>query len=70
MNWEAFFTLHQDIPREGPGSDTATRQAINRLPALPEKPAVLDLGCGPGKQTLVLAWELGVPVIAIDFHQP
>ncbi len=70
MNWEAFFTLHQDIPREGPGSDDATRQAIGRLPALPENPAVLDLGCGPGKQTLVLAQELGLPITAIDFHQP
>lgn len=70
MNWEAFFTLHRDIPREGPGSDAATRRAIGRLPALPKNPAVLDMGCGPGKQTLVLAQELGVPIVAIDFHQP
>jgi serine/threonine-protein kinase HipA len=70
MNWEAFFTLHQDIPREGPGSDAATRQAISRLPDLPESPVVLDIGCGPGKQTLVLARELGVPITAIDMHQP
>jgi SAM-dependent methyltransferase len=70
MNWEAFFTLHQDIPREGPGSDAATRKTISLLPALPERPVVLDLGCGPGKQTLVLAAELGVPITAIDIHQP
>lgn len=70
MNWEAFFTLHQDIPREGPGSDAATRRAIGLLPALPERPVILDLGCGPGKQTLVLATDLGAPITAIDIHQP
>jgi serine/threonine-protein kinase HipA len=31
---------------------------------------VLDVGCGPGKQTLVLARELDVPILAIDFHEP
>jgi serine/threonine-protein kinase HipA len=31
---------------------------------------VLDLGCGPGRQTLVLARELGAPITAIDLHAP
>ena len=68
MDFESFFKLHNgDIPREGPGSDEATRKAIRRLPALPASPRVLDIGCGPGKQTLVLARELGVPIVAVDF---
>lgn len=70
MNLEAFFTLHSDLPREGPGSDASTLKAINRLPGLPESPHVLDLGCGPGRQTLVLARTLKAPVVAIDVHQP
>ena len=69
MNLEAFFTLHSGLPREGPGSDASTLEAINRLPGLPESPRVLDLGCGPGRQTLVLARTLKVPVVAIDVHQ-
>jgi serine/threonine-protein kinase HipA len=31
---------------------------------------VLDLGCGTGAQTLVLARSLGVKVVAVDLHQP
>lgn len=68
--WQAFFTLHQDLPREGPGSDAGTRRALGLLPALPAEPRVADLGCGPGKQTLVLAGELKALVLAVDFHQP
>ncbi len=31
---------------------------------------VLDLGCGPGRQTLVLAKTLNTPVLAVDIHRP
>jgi serine/threonine-protein kinase HipA len=31
---------------------------------------VLDLGCGVGRQTRVLARELGVPITAVDRHAP
>jgi serine/threonine-protein kinase HipA len=68
--WEAFFKVHRDLPREGPGSDDATREALRRLPPLPSTPRVLDLGCGPGRQTLVLARELKAPIVAVDFHKP
>ncbi|MBN1511221.1 MAG: class I SAM-dependent methyltransferase [Phycisphaerae bacterium] len=68
--WKAFLRLHCDLPREGPGSDAATREAIRRLPRLPDNPVILDLGCGPGRQTLVLARAFGVPVTAVDFHEP
>ncbi|UCG32333.1 MAG: methyltransferase domain-containing protein [Phycisphaerales bacterium] len=70
MNWDAFFLLHSDLPREGPGSDEATLQALDRLPPLRPCPRVLDLGCGPGRHTLVLARHLRTPIIAIDPHEP
>lgn len=70
MDMEALFILHKDLPREGPGSDEATREAIRRLPQLPSRPRILDLGCGPGKQTLVLARHFQTPIIAVDFHAP
>ncbi|MCT7985013.1 class I SAM-dependent methyltransferase [Laspinema sp. A4] len=70
MDLEALFTVHCNLPREGPGSDEATREAIRRLPPLPRSPKVLDLGCGPGRQSLVLAQELNTTVIAVDLHEP
>lgn len=70
MSQEAFFRLFSGLPRYGPGSDDSTREALRRLPGLPAAPRVLDLGCGSGKQTLVLARELGVPITAVDSHAP
>ncbi|MCB2226427.1 MAG: class I SAM-dependent methyltransferase [Desulfarculaceae bacterium] len=67
---EALCAMHQGLPRGGPGSDDYTRRALSRLEDLPTSPRVLDIGCGPGKQTLVLAEELGVSVMAVDFYRP
>ena len=50
-----FFEIHKDIPREGPGSFESTKRAFQLLTGLPEQPVILDVGCGPGKQTLDLA---------------
>ena len=66
----ALFRLFETMPRGGPGNEAATLEALRRLPPLPENPRVLDLGCGPGEQTLVLARELGARVEAVDLHRP
>ena len=67
-----FFEIHKDMPRQGPGGDIYTCKALRKIHAsLPEKPAVLDVGCGPGKQTVALACYLPKASIhAIDTHQP
>ena len=67
---EAVFRLFEGLPRQGPGSDACTREALRRLGALPAAPRVLDLGCGAGAQTLVLAETLRSRVIAVDGHSP
>jgi SAM-dependent methyltransferase len=67
---DALFLLHRDLPREGPGSDACTAEALRRLPGLPSDPVVIDLGCGPGRSSLVLAETLEVKVIAVDRHGP
>jgi serine/threonine-protein kinase HipA len=67
---EALFRLFEELPRQGPGSDACTREALRRLGALPAAPRVLDLGCGSGRSTLVLADAVRTKVVAVDIHQP
>ncbi|MFE0738041.1 GNAT family N-acetyltransferase [Streptomyces sp. NPDC058855] len=67
---EAFFALHHGLPRQGPGSDATTRRLLSLAGTLPERPRVLDLGCGPGRSALLLAAEAGARVTAVDTHEP
>ncbi|MDG4865538.1 transferase, partial [Streptomyces sp. T-3] len=53
-SYEAFFTLHHGLPRQGPGSDATTRHLLSLAGPLPARPRVLDLGCGPGRAALLL----------------
>lgn len=52
---EIFFELHSDLPREGPGCNSATRKAFSQLPSFSSPFRVLDIGCGPGIQTIQLS---------------
>ena len=66
-----FFELHSGLPREGPGSRAATARALALAGSLPREPRVLDIGCGPGQQTLDLAALLpDATVTAVDNHPP
>lgn len=68
--YDAFFALHHGLPRQGPGSDGTTRRLLALTGPLPERPRVLDLGCGPGRSALLLAAEAGAEVTAVDLHEP
>ena len=65
-----FFEIHKNLPREGPGDNTSTRKAYSFLRDLPPNPLILDIGCGPGMQTIELAKISNGNIIAIDNHQP
>jgi SAM-dependent methyltransferase len=68
---KAFWTLHSDLPREGPGDRASVELALALAQPLAPSPAVLDIACGPGGQTIDLA-EL-VPearITALDAHEP
>ncbi|NEO29128.1 MAG: class I SAM-dependent methyltransferase [Symploca sp. SIO3C6] len=67
---DIFFEIHSELPREAPGNDEATAKALSLVPKLPKNPIILDIGCGPGMQTLALARITGGQVIAVDTHQP
>jgi ubiquinone/menaquinone biosynthesis C-methylase UbiE len=66
----AFWEIHADLPRQGAGSDAATEQALAMCTELPARPRILDVGCGPGRQSVVLARVSGGHVTAVDRHQP
>ncbi|MGD9346874.1 MAG: methyltransferase domain-containing protein [Candidatus Aminicenantes bacterium] len=66
---DIFFEIHQGLPREGPGRNDCTRKAYEMLPRL-DRPRILDIGCGPGAQTMELARISGGFVIGLDNHQP
>jgi SAM-dependent methyltransferase len=69
--WELFFELYESLPRQGPGSRACAAKALALCRDLPPSPAVLDLGCGVGGQTLHLAELLpGALITAIDGHAP
>jgi SAM-dependent methyltransferase len=65
-----FWEVHSGLPREGPGLEESTRKAFSMLTDLPEDPDILDVGCGPGMQTMVLADLSRGKITAVDNHQP
>lgn len=68
---EAFFAVHRDMPREGPGDRASMEQALRLAGPLPPRPDVLDIACGPGGQTIDLAELLpDARITALDGHPP
>ena len=64
------FELFANTPRQGPGSVTTTRRALRLVPESLRLDRVLDLGCGTGGSTIVLAEVTGAHVTAVDIHPP
>lgn len=67
---QVFFEIHSELPREGPGSFESTKKAFSMLSELPSQPLILDIGCGPGMQTLDLCELMNGNIVAIDNHEP
>ncbi|MCI2237563.1 class I SAM-dependent methyltransferase [Paenibacillus sp. TRM 82003] len=67
---EVFWRAHHGLPREAPGSEATTRLLLHLAGALPGEPAVLDVGCGTGPATVLLAQLTGGHVTAVDLHEP
>lgn len=68
--WEIFFEVYENLPRQGPGNRSCAIRALGLCRELPASPAVLDLGCGVGGQTLHLAELTSGFIVAIDNHAP
>ncbi|MDB9540535.1 methyltransferase domain-containing protein [Anabaenopsis tanganyikae CS-531] len=65
---QVFFQIHQGLPREGPGDYLYTQSAFVKMVDLPPHPQILDIGCGPGAQTVDLAHLTNGEIMAIDNH--
>lgn len=66
MDMEYFKNLYCYLPRAGPGDVASTRRAFGAVKDLPDKPQILDLGCGPGVQTIELLQLCDGFVTALD----
>ena len=62
-----FLEIYGGVPRAGPGSHQCTRRAYKLMSEVPEAPHILDIGCGPGAQTVDLLNISGGSVLALDF---
>jgi SAM-dependent methyltransferase len=77
---EFFYEMFDaSLPRLGPGDEASTLRALTMLrsagfptghDAILRATRILDLGCGNGAQTVVLARNTEGPILAVDNHQP
>jgi SAM-dependent methyltransferase len=66
-----FLEVFESLPRQGPGNRDCAARALGLCTEVPPAPAILDLGCGVGGQTLLLAELLpSSSIVAIDTHAP
>ena len=59
--------LHAGMERQGPGSPEMTIKALSFLDNLNKNLRVVDLGCGTGGQTMVLAQNITGDITGVDF---
>ena len=57
---------HLDLERQGPGSPEMTLKALSFIESHERISKVLDLGCGTGGQTMILAQNLNAEITGID----
>ncbi|RLB36563.1 MAG: SAM-dependent methyltransferase, partial [Deltaproteobacteria bacterium] len=67
---ELMVKMHDGLPRLGPGNAESTLKALSCCHELPPSARILDVGCGTGSQTLILAAELSDARIAATDLSP
>jgi serine/threonine-protein kinase HipA len=68
-DFQAMLRVHNNLPRQGPGSDEITAKALSMLPAFSKHAKIVDAGCGPGRATIVLAQSLDATILALDLEE-
>jgi ubiquinone/menaquinone biosynthesis C-methylase UbiE len=67
--FDIFLDVQRGLPRQGPGCDDGTLRALSLCGKLPDGADLLDIGCGPGMQTLALTKAVDGDVAALDIHR-
>jgi ubiquinone/menaquinone biosynthesis C-methylase UbiE len=77
---EFFYEMFDaSLPRLGPGDDASTKRALDSLlgaglsrgkASTAVRWRILDIGCGNGAQTILLAKHTSGMILALDNHQP
>lgn len=67
---EQFFSVYEQMERPGPGSRYATQKAFSAIPSAADINRILDIGCGKGAASLVLADVCNAQITAVDNHAP
>jgi ubiquinone/menaquinone biosynthesis C-methylase UbiE len=62
-----FMTVFQRLERWRPSSDADTLKALSTLPTIPTK--IIDIGCGKGFSTRLLAKHTQAQIVAVDNEQ-
>lgn len=67
---KALIELHRGLERQGPGDPSFSKYILSLLPEMTQNPRIVDLGCGAGAGTLILAKWFKTRVTAVDFSRP
>lgn len=65
-----FFELFSGLPRQGPGDARSTLRALALVPDIGPDTRALDVGCGTGMQTRLVAQQCAAHIVAIDNYPP
>jgi serine/threonine-protein kinase HipA len=68
--FKVFMEVQLALPRNGPGSKAATQEVYRALRGLPDKPRVLDLGCGQAPEAFDLLEVTDGHITAVDLFEP
>jgi DNA-binding transcriptional MerR regulator len=63
-----FFYIFEGLDRWGPGSEEETRKALTKIPFTPQN--IMEIGCGKGLSTMVLAQHCPAMITAVDNDEP